>query len=159
MVRKLRTAVLVRQFNSDQGVPGSLFIKNEKTNAMDYFSRSLELPWIGNQSRLSCIPTGDYICDFTWSPKYKRDLYLVQDVPTRSGIRIHSASFAGRVDLGFKCHLLGCIALGKGFFGGPGTDSQLLLHTSRVTMARFQEEMRGEKFRLIVVGDFHERSL
>lgn len=154
MVRPLRTCVLVRQFNSDQGVPGSLYIKNRATGQMDYFAKTLELPWLGNASRISCIPTGEYIASLTWSPRYTRDLYLVQDVPKRSGIRIHSASFAGRPDLGYKCHLLGCIALGKGFFGGPGTDTQLLLHTSRITMSRFHEEMGDEDFRLVIVGEF-----
>lgn len=149
----LKHAVILRQSNSNHGVPGYVFVKNEETGQMDYFSRSLELPWISNKPRISCIPTGTYECEFTYSPKYRRKLYLVKNVAGRSGIRLHSGSFAGRVDLGYRCHLLGCISLGKGFYGGPGTNSQLLLHTSRVTMSRFEKWAGGEKLLLTIAGE------
>ena len=35
------------------------------------------------------IPAGIYPLDLTWSPKFKKLLPLVQDVPDREGIRIH----------------------------------------------------------------------
>ena len=35
------------------------------------------------------IPEGTYPVRVTWSPKFKRKLPLVMDVPGRSGIRVH----------------------------------------------------------------------
>ena len=35
------------------------------------------------------IPAGDYPLELTWSPKFKKMLPLVKDVPEREGIRIH----------------------------------------------------------------------
>ena len=35
------------------------------------------------------IPAGTYPLDLTWSPKFKKLMPEVQDVPERTGIRIH----------------------------------------------------------------------
>lgn len=150
----MRTVALIREYTSYQGTPGWVYVKNPETNQMDYFSRSLELPWRNNLPSISCIPTGSYVCKWTYSPTFKRMMYiLLEDYEHRSGIRIHPASFAGDITQGYKCDLLGCIALGKGFIGGPNTGRQLLMHTSRVTMKKFEEEMAGEDFLLIITGE------
>lgn len=88
------------------------------------------------------------------SPRFGRLLYLVTSVPNRSGIRIHSANYGGDITLGFKRDLLGCIALGSGKFGGPGTNHQLMVTNSRATMNKFEAEMEGEPFMLHIIGDF-----
>jgi hypothetical protein len=67
---------------------------------------------------------------------------------------MHSANYGGDITLGFKRDLLGCIALGSGKFGGPGTSSQLMVTNSRNTMAKFEKEMGGEEFMLHIIGDF-----
>ena len=38
------------------------------------------------------IPAGTYPCRRTWSPKFKKLLPLVEEVPDREGIRIHKGS-------------------------------------------------------------------
>lgn len=81
-------------------------------------------------------------------------MYLVTDVVNRSGIRIHSANYAGDILLGYKRDLLGCITMGSKFFGGPGTNSQLMVTNSRATMRKFEDELERETFRLDIVGDF-----
>lgn len=150
--KTLRHVVLLRsEHTSWQGTPGVLYLR-KGTRQMQRFCRTLELPWLNNKQGLSCIEPGRYLCKYTMSPRYKKKMYILMDVTGRSGIRIHSASFAGSKEHGYKCHLLGCIALGKGFLGGPGTDRQLLLHTSRVTMRKFEAEMNGEDFYLTVEG-------
>jgi hypothetical protein len=40
----------------------------------------------------TAIPRGIYEVKFTYSPKYKRDMLQVMDVPGFSGIRIHSGN-------------------------------------------------------------------
>ena len=63
---------------------------------------TIELPWLGNQRRISCIPGGDYFLQLRFSPKFKWH-FLLMDVPGRDLILIHPANDA-------KLELLGCIA-------------------------------------------------
>ncbi len=63
---------------------------------------TIELPWLGNQRRISCIPEGEYILRKRFSPKFKWH-FLLMDVPGRDLILIHPANDA-------KLELLGCIA-------------------------------------------------
>lgn len=52
----------------------------------------------------TAIPRGTYTVSKTWSPKYKRQMYLVHDVPGFQGIRIHSGNHEG--------HTAGCLLPG-----------------------------------------------
>jgi hypothetical protein len=63
---------------------------------------TIELPWLGNQRRISCIPEGEYFLQLRFSPKFKWH-FLLMDVPGRDLILIHPANDA-------KLELLGCIA-------------------------------------------------
>jgi hypothetical protein len=63
---------------------------------------TIELPWLGNQRQISCIPEGEYILQKRFSPKFKWH-FLLMDVPGRDLILIHPANDA-------KLELLGCIA-------------------------------------------------
>ena len=76
---------------------------------------SIELPWLKNQKRVSCVPEGEYILQQRFSKKFGWHLHLV-NVPGRDLILIHPANDA-------KKELLGCIApvtkhtgIGKGSF-------------------------------------------
>ena len=76
---------------------------------------TIELPWLKNQKRVSCVPEGEYILQTRFSKKYGWHLHLV-NVPGRDLILIHPANNA-------KKELLGCIApvtkhtgIGKGSF-------------------------------------------
>lgn len=44
---------------------------------------TLELPWKNNENNISCIPEGKYKCIPYLSPKFKKDVWLVLDVPGR----------------------------------------------------------------------------
>jgi hypothetical protein len=63
---------------------------------------TIELPWLGNQRRISCIPEGEYVLQKRFSPKFNWHLHL-RNVPGRDLILIHPANDA-------KKELLGCIA-------------------------------------------------
>ena len=54
---------------------------------------TIELPWLGNQKRISCIPEGEYILQKRFSPKFKWHLHLM-NVPGRDLILIHPANDA-----------------------------------------------------------------
>lgn len=63
---------------------------------------TIELPWLNNQRRISCIPEGEYVLQKRFSPKFKWHLHL-RNVPGRGLILIHPANEA-------KMELKGCIA-------------------------------------------------
>ena len=49
--------------------------------------RSFSYPTIENADYI--IPAGNYPLERTWSPKFKKRLAEIQNVPERTGIRIH----------------------------------------------------------------------
>ena len=63
---------------------------------------TIELPWLHNQRRISCIPEGEYVLQRRFSPKFQWHLHL-QNVTGRDLILIHPANNAAT-------ELLGCIA-------------------------------------------------
>lgn len=76
---------------------------------------TIELPWLGNQKQISCIPEGEYVLQKRFSTKFRWHLHL-ENVPGRDLILIHPANDA-------KKELLGCIAtvnkhtgIGKGIY-------------------------------------------
>jgi len=68
------------------------------------FLYTLELPWKNNEPNISCIPAGSYIVEKTYSPRFRKKLWLIKDVPGRSGVRFHAANFVRELE--------GCIAPG-----------------------------------------------
>ncbi|SDX73951.1 DUF5675 family protein [Flavobacterium degerlachei] len=81
---------------------------------------TIELPWLQNQQRVSCIPEGEYVLQKRFSPKFKWHLHL-QNVPGRDFILIHPANDA-------KKELLGCIAPVTTHTGiGKGSGSRIAL--------------------------------
>lgn len=74
--------------------------------------KTLELPWLGNKNQISCIPPGIY----PWrkvvaTSKIPYPHIEIQNVPGRSGIKVHSANFAA----GKKVQLKGCVSVGESY--------------------------------------------
>lgn len=114
---------------------------------------ALELPWKGNQRKVSCIPPGRYTVRIVDSPKFGK-IYEVQGVPGRSEILIHWGNWAGDVSKGLKSDVLGCILLGESFgtvMGQPG------VFGSRAAIAAFMADMGGKDFILEVVDETQAR--
>ena len=65
---------------------------------------TIERPWVGNKTNISCIPEGVYECRPFSGSKFK-DVWQLMDVPDRSYILIHAGNWAKDVQ--------GCIAVGK----------------------------------------------
>jgi len=106
-----------------------------------------ELPDRSNAPNISCIPAGTYRCLWTWSPAFKRFMYLVADVPGRSGIRIHSANLMG-LKPPWLCQLYGCIAFGERLGTMNGQKAILL---SAPAVRRFEAAMNRAPFDLEIV--------
>ena len=65
---------------------------------------TLELPWLDNKARISCIPKNIYNVEKRTSTKYKEHFHIL-DVPNRSYILIHNANYVTQT--------LGCVLVGK----------------------------------------------
>ena len=128
---------LLRTETGPHGTFGILVIPGKTT------LHSLELPWKDNKANVSCIPTGKYKCLWTYSPAFGRMMYILEAVPKRSGIRIHSGNYAGDKNLGYKSNLLGCISFGTklGVLSG-----QKVVLNSVVAVRQLESAMNKQPF-------------
>jgi len=133
-------AVLERLESSDQGTFGRITFGNTTL-----FTG--ELPERDNASNTSCIPAGKYTCRWTFSNAFKRTMYLVDNVPNRAGIRIHSANFMGD-NPPYKKQLHGCIALGERLGIMDGQKAVLL---SAPAVRKLESAMNQQPFELEIV--------
>ena len=136
----MKNVVLRRLDCGDQGCFGRI-------TAGDLTLFTGELPWRENIPNKSCIPKGVYECAWTWSPRFKRFMYLVQGVAGRSGIRIHPANLMGDAKLGYRAQLNGCISIGERM---GWLDGQKAVLISRTAVHRFEFHMGYKPFRLEV---------
>lgn len=93
----------------------------------------------------TAIPVGTYTVSKTHSPKYKRLMYLVHDVPGFRGIRIHSGNT--------EDHTAGCLL--PGFHRDT---NKMAVYRSRDAVARLETilddaEAAGRKILLIITRD------
>lgn len=74
----------------------------------------------------TAIPAGNYEVILNWSPRFKRALPMVLDVPGFSGVRIHAGNCAADTE--------GCVLVGFNQVKGR-------LVASRPTLARLMEKL------------------
>jgi len=102
------------------------------TNGLLYINKTfqcytIELPWLDNQPRVSCIPEGRYALKKRYSPKFKQHL-LVDGVQGRGLILIHAANDALK-------ELKGCIAPVSILTGeGEGVQSRIALKKLQISV-------------------------
>ncbi|MFV8357640.1 DUF5675 family protein [Flavobacterium sp. XS1P32] len=102
---------------------------------------TIELPWLNNQRRISCIPEGEYVLQKRFSPKFKWHLHL-RNVPGRDLILIHPANDA-------KKELLGCIATVTHHTGiGKGSSSRKALEKLKTIVYAAME--RNEEVKISI---------
>ena len=103
-------AVLVRERTCDEGTFGRLHLLGSGWSCY-----TAELPWRNNERNISCIPSGWYKMTFlerSASGRF-RNVFLIEDVPGRSGILIHTGNYAGDVSKGIHADVNGCILVGR----------------------------------------------
>lgn len=130
-------AVLERHETGDQGTFGRMWARG-----LSLYSG--ELPDRGNAPNVSCIPRpGLHHVAWTWSPAFRRPMYLLLGTAPRAGIREHAANFMGDATKGWRKQLNGCIALGEklGWMGG-----QKALLLSAPAVRRFEDHMGHRPF-------------
>lgn len=57
----------------------------------------LELAWLGNQSKISCIPEGEYNYRVAVSPRTGRKVIWVDGVPERSNVQLHPGNYTSQI--------------------------------------------------------------
>lgn len=117
---------------------GDAVVINDNQEVIKNF-QVLELPWLDNEVRKSCIPPGTYKCVKRWSKKYAQHWH-VKDVQGRTLILIHAGNF--------YTHTLGCILVGvlAGDINGDGLED---ISQSVKTMNWLRSNMPDE-FDLVV---------
>ncbi len=96
------------------GVNGVLLFEGEE------LCKTIELPWLENRPRISCIPNGRYQVRKRCSVRFKWHFEIIA-VPGRSAILIHPANDAAQ-------ELKGCIAPVLRHVGeGKGSSSRIAL--------------------------------
>lgn len=71
---------ILRKYN-EKSTSGRLLING------GFYCHTLELP------KFRCIPEGEYAVHMTYSPRFKRIVPQIMNVPGRTGIRIHWGNF------------------------------------------------------------------
>lgn len=133
------TVTITRTKSNSKQVTGHLVATN---GGAVYTCKTLELPWKNNAKDISCIPTGTYKVNYTFSPKFLKYTYEIKDVPNRSGIRIHSANYASQLN--------GCVALGTQLTD-INKDGELDTTNSRIAIAAFEGFMLKKPFTLTII--------
>lgn len=128
----MKTVKLKRFNDSGTDTLGAVFINGKP------FCLSIEQEWNDNVVGNSCIPTGEYMCEWHNSHTYGW-CYIVKDVPGRTHILFHE----GNRSINTK----GCILLGLelGWFGGKNA----VLHSIKA-VNKFERELGKKSFKLIV---------
>lgn len=133
-MKKIQTVTLNRFRDDGVQALGDLTVGS-------FACKTLERPWKNNQKNVSCIPVGTYTVKWTFSLRLLRYTYEIQNVPGRTGIRIHSGNYFSDTD--------GCIILGTAY-GDLNHDAWADILNSKVTVSSFEKFMNKKDFNLIV---------
>ena len=87
-----------------------------------------------NQRNVSNVPAGTYPLVHEYSPKFRRSLWELKEVPNRAECKIHPANKWNQLN--------GCIALGIRL-KDINHDGYFDVTSSRVTVDEFERKMRG----------------
>ena len=116
--------VLERNKSTLHSVTGKLLLLDNKNNLILQL-QTLERPWVFNERKISCIPSGTYLVKRHISPKFGQ-CFKIQDVKGRSDILIHSGNVVKDT--------LGCVLVG--LTSGTVDDSDTaMVYSSRKAMA------------------------
>lgn len=131
-------AVISREYGKMQTL-GRLIIFQGKDILLKVLT--LELPDLGNQKRISCIPEGKYKVHRIYSPKFGT-CFHVQDVPGRTGILIHKGNYTKDTS--------GCILVGMNHIDIDG-DGNKDVSDSTTAMNKLLATITDNEFELHVI--------
>lgn len=129
----MKKLTLKRVDKNDECIFGALFLEEKE------LCKTLELPWRDNQKGISCIPAGKYKLSPYPSSRFG-EVYIVNDVPNRTGILIHTGNTASDIE--------GCILVGDSYGKLNGKKAVL---NSRQAFNLLKETLGEEEYLLNVV--------
>ena len=141
----MKTIILNRDTQDDNQTMGVCYVKNEIGKVI-FKKEAIERGWRNNERGVSCIPPGEYPVRLEYSPKFKKDLYEIYEVPGRSECKFHAANFAYQLN--------GCIALGNNR-RKINNDHYEDVTSSRFAMAAFHKALDGDTRAILIVNDIH----
>ncbi len=134
----MKNVLLYRTKATAKQTNGTLTVFDENNFAI-FNCVTLELPLRDNRVGVSCIPTGDYICERVQSPRLGV-CYAIKHVVNRSHILIHVGNF--------NSEIRGCILIGQ-YLQDINNDKQYDTVNSRSAMNIFQFVV-GRSFMLTI---------
>ena len=141
----MKTIIVNRDCQDQNQSLGVCYVKDEFGRVV-FKSECIERGWRNNESRVSCIPEGEYPVRLEYSNKFKKDLYEIYGVPNRSECKFHAANYARQLN--------GCIALGNNR-KDIDLDGYKDVTSSRLTMNRFHAALRGDTEAILIIKDIH----
>lgn len=135
-------ATLTRIQRDDKQTLGYIDIYNGVERV--FTCKTLELPYRKNQTNISCIPEGVYLCELFTSPS-KGEVYKLRYVVDRTFIEIHAGNF--------NYDILGCILVGDNFID-INKDGCLDVTNSRHTLDALKKATNKKSFYLTIVNQY-----
>lgn len=132
----MKTLTLKRVDSNNECTFGALFLDEKE------ICKTLELPWRDNQKGISCIPAGEYKLSPYPSSRFG-EVYIVNDVPNRTGILIHTGNTASDIE--------GCILVGDSY--GKLNGKRAVLN-SRQAFNFIKELLGNEEYMLNIVDAY-----
>ena len=127
---------LQRTERGDRYTMGRLAIDGEPfCDTLEPTDRHLEAATMRPEQKVfgqTAIPTGTYPVVLTYSPRFKRTLPLLKNVPHFEGIRIHPGNSA--------TDTAGCILVGRRLHSGRLTDSRQTMRQLMTTLTHRPQE-------------------
>lgn len=106
--------IFVGRTYTDNQTMGDAIVLNELEKVIFEF-KTIELKWLENKRRLSCIPEDTYRVEKHVSPKFG-NCFWIKDVKNRTAILIHKGNYAGSLNpKNGHSDTLGCILIGRRF--------------------------------------------
>ena len=127
---------LQRTERGDRYTMGRLAIDGEPfCDTLEPTDRHLEAATMRPEQKVfgqTAIPTGSYPVVLTYSPRFKRTLPLLKNVPHFEGIRIHPGNTSADT--------AGCILVGRRLHSGRLTDSRQTMRQLMTTLTHRPQE-------------------
>ena len=130
---------LIRENYSDKQTTGTFYLYDG--DKIIFTCKTLELPWLKNARRISCIPKGSYECVLVEkSSSFDYEHYDVRDVPNRAGVKIHAGNYYTQIK--------GCLLFGESLVD-MNKDGYKDVTSTRDTLKKLIK-LAGKKFTLSI---------
>lgn len=130
----MKKVVLYRFWQDTNQTLGNCTVLDKNGKPL-FSSLSLERGWRNNETRVSCVPLGEYKLKLEWSNRFNTYLWELKDVPNRSECKFHAANYWHELN--------GCISLGLKL-ADLNRDGYPDITSSRNTMKAFHIALKGE---------------